>query len=296
MRRILFATPAAVTLAAASFTAAQQPPAAPLQVHQLTPTIYWVAGAGGNSGVIIGEHGVIVIDTKVRPDSGKQLLDDITQITPKPVTAVIETHSDIDHIGGLPSFPKGITIIAHANNVKEQQEALAKGGPEAPAADRLPTKIVSKDKEDLTIDGIKFELLHWGPAHTNGDLTVFLPGEKLVFTGDIIEGNRFRPEIHIEKNGTSAGWIANVKGMLALNATQYVSGHAGVLDKPAIEKYLNDVETERAKVKELVAQGQTLDRIKAAVGDPPPGAARGYGVSFPAFSEVVYRELTPKAP
>ena len=122
---------------------------------------------------------------------------------------------------------------------------------------------------------------------------VFLPSEKLVFTGDIIEGNRFRPEIHPEKNGTSEGWIANVKGMVALDANQYLSGHAAVLDKQAVEKYLNDVETERTKVKELAGQGQTLTQVQAAVGDPPPGnPPGGYGTRFPAFSEVVYRELT----
>ena len=293
----------ATVLAAVSPVWAQQPPVpqqpstqqAPvtLQVHQISPNIYWVQGGGGNSGVIVGEHGVIVIDTKVRPDLGKQLVDDIAQITPKPITTVIVTHSHIDHVGGLPSFPNGITIIAHENAMKELQAAVAKGGNGAPAPDRLPNKIVTKDKEDLTIDGVKLELLHRGPGHTTGDMVVYLPSEKLVFTGDLIEGNRFRPEIEVI-NGASEGWIANVKGIAALNATQYVTGHAGVLDKEAIEKYLNDVETERATIVKLVAQGQTLQQVQSAVGDPPPNAANGYGTRFPAFSEVVYRELTGK--
>jgi cyclase len=270
-----------------------QQPAVTLQVHQISPSIYWVQGGGGNSGVIVGEHGVIVIDAKVRPNLGKQLVDDIAQITPKPITTVIVTHSHIDHVGGLPSFPNGITIIAHENTMKELQAAVAKGGNGAPAPDRLPNKIVTKDKEDLTIDGLKLELLHGGPGHTTGDMVVYLPSEKLVFTGDLIEGNRFRPEIEV-MNGASEGWIANVKGAVALNATQYVSGHAGVLDKEAVEKYLNDVEMERATIVKLIAQGQSLQQIQATVGDPPPNAANGYGTRIPAFSEVVYRELTGK--
>ena len=75
---------------------------------------------------------MIVVDAKTSAAGGKELLDDIAKITPKPVTTVILTHSDGDHVNGLASFPKGITIIAHENNKKEQETALAAGGRGAP--------------------------------------------------------------------------------------------------------------------------------------------------------------------
>jgi cyclase len=71
-----------------------------------------VEGGSGNSGVIVGDKGVIVIEAKTTPAGGKELLEDIAKITPKPVTTVILTHSDGDHISGLAPFPAGITIIA----------------------------------------------------------------------------------------------------------------------------------------------------------------------------------------
>src|SRR5215469_14566379 len=120
---------------------------APLQVHQMRPNVYWVEGGGGNSGVIVGDKGVIVIDAKTTPAAGKELLEDIAKITPKPVTTVILTHSDGDHVNGLASFPEGITIIAHENNKKEQEAALAAGGRGAPPAGHLPTQVVAKNKE-----------------------------------------------------------------------------------------------------------------------------------------------------
>jgi len=55
-----------------------------------------------------------------------------------------------------------------------------------PPADHLPNQLVTKNKENLKIDGVKIELLHWAPAHTSGDLVVYLPSDKIVFTGDII--------------------------------------------------------------------------------------------------------------
>ncbi len=275
----------------ATLAAAQAPTPAPFQAHQLKPNVYWIEGGGGNSGVIVGDKGVIVVDAKTTEAGGKQLLEEIAKITPKPVTTVILTHSDGDHVNGLAAFPAGIKIIAHENNKKELEEALARGGRGAPPAEHLPTEVVSKNKEDLKLDGVKVELHHWAPAHTSGDLVIYLPAAKIVFTGDIIAMQLPDPLIHLEKNGSSEGWIATTKGIVGLNADQFVPGHGNVQTKAAIEKRLTGAEAKRAKIKELVAQGKSLDDIKVAVGDPPPAQGRP---GFASFTEVVYRELTKK--
>jgi cyclase len=274
----------------AALCAAQGPAPAPLMIHQLKPNVYWVEGGGGNSGVIVGDKGVIVVDAKTSAAGGKELIDDIAKITPKPVTTVILTHSDGDHVNGLASFPKGITIIAHENNKKEQETALAAGGRGAPPADHLPTQVVSKNKDNVTIEGEKLELYHWAPAHTSGDLVVFLPGEKIVFTGDIIATQMADPLIHLEKNGSSEGWITTGKGVAGLDADQFVPGHGDIQAKAAIQKRVADAEAKRAKIKDLIAQGKSLDEIKTVVGDAPP-APGGRGPAFASFTDVVYKEL-----
>jgi cyclase len=280
----------------ATLAMAQAPAPAPFVTHQLKPNVYWIEGGGGNSGVIVGDKGVIVIDAKTTPAGGKELLADVAAITPKPVTTVILTHSDGDHVNGLASFPAGIRIIAHENNKKEQEAALAAGGRGAPPADHLPTQVVTKNKENVKIEGVKLELLHWAPAHTSGDLVVYLPAEKIVFTGDIIAAQLPDPLIHLEKHGSSEGWITTAKGIVALNADQFVPGHGNVQTKDDIQQRLTKAEAKRAKIKELVAQGKSLDEIRSAVGDPAPGQGRGgRGPGFASFTEVVYRELTNKS-
>ena len=270
------------------------PPAAPFMTHQLKPNIYWIEGGGGNSTLIVGDKGVIVIDAKTTAAGGKELLDDIAKITPKPVTTVILTHSDGDHVNGLASFPTTVKVIAQENNKKEQETALAAGGRGAPPADHLPSQVVSKNKENLKIDGVKLELLHWAPAHTSGDLIIYLPSEKIAIAGDVIAGGKTSdPLIHLEKNGSSEGWITTVKGIVALNADTFIEGHGEVLTKADIQKRLADAEAKRAKIKDLVAQGKSLDEIRTAVGDPPP-AQGGRGPGFPSFTQVVYQELTKK--
>ncbi len=216
------AVAAAFGLGAIAASALAQQPAAPppITMKQLKPNVWaGIGGSGGNSTIIIGNTGVIVVDAKQTEAGAKDLLAEIAKITPKPVTTVFLTHSDGDHINGLVAYPAGIKIIAHAGNKKEQEAAIAAGGRGAPSADRLPNQVVTQDKELMTIDGVKLELYHWAPAHTSGDLVVYLPDQKVVATGDITVGNRAddNPNIHPEKNGSSEGWLTSVKGILSLD-------------------------------------------------------------------------------
>src|SRR5207245_4671208 len=90
---------------------------------------------------------------------------------PNLVTTVIVTHSDGDHVNGLAAFPAGLTIISQ-ENCKKEMEASASSRNPAPQ-DKLPTKTVA-NKENVTINGVKMTLLHYVPAHTSGDLMVYL--------------------------------------------------------------------------------------------------------------------------
>jgi hypothetical protein len=71
-------------------------------------------------------------------------------------------------------------------------------------------------------------------------------------------------------------------------------GHGDIQTKAEIQKRLADAEQKRAKIKQLVAQGKSVDEIRQVVGDPPPAAPGGRGPAFASFTEVVYQELTKK--
>jgi cyclase len=299
--------------------AAQQVPPAPPQVtpgitvKQVKPDVWVATGGGGNSTIIIGTTGVIVVDAKQTQAGAEGLLKEISQITPKPVTTVFLTHSDGDHVNGLVAFPAGVKVIAHENNKKELEAALAAGGRGAPPADRLPSQVVTKDKETMTIDGVKLELYHWAPAHTSGDLMVYLPNQKIAATGDVVVTNRAddNPNIHQEKNGSTAGWLTNVKGLIGLNADTYVTGHGDLLTKADLQRKFDLTTARRNKIAAMIKEGKSLQEIKAALPDAPaPGAppARGGaapGAAAPAgagrggpppvtYVDIAYAELTKK--
>jgi glyoxylase-like metal-dependent hydrolase (beta-lactamase superfamily II) len=280
----------ACMIALATPVSAQGP--APLSVKPLSGGVYYTEGGdGGNTGIIVGKDGVIVVDAKTTADAAKEMLAEIAKLSPKPVTHVILTHSDADHANGLAGFPKGLTIIAQEGCKKEMEESLS--SPRPAPRDYLPTHTV-KTKESTTIDGVRVELLHWAPAHTSGDLITYLPDQKIVFAGDILIESQPFTLIHGEKNGTSAGWVETVKGMLALNADTFVPGHGDVQTRADVQKRLAAVEKRRADIKTLVAQGKSVEDVKKALNDTEKPIVLPNGVVFPTFTDVVYKEFSKK--
>jgi len=287
----------AIVVSFVSFAAlawAQQP-ASPLKVTKVKDNIYWAqGGAGSNDGIIVGTTGVIVVDTKTTPDSEKEVIAEIAKITPKAVKTAIITHSDGDHANGLAAFPAGLTIIAQENCKKEM---VASAGNRNPAPqDRLPTKTYNKT-DKMTIDGVHIRLFHWANAHTSGDTVVYLPDQKVVFGGDLLVTNRPDTFIHVEKQGSAAGWIESAKGMLSLDADTYLTGHGNMMTKAELQQKLDLIVDKYNKIKAMVAQGKSLDEIKTSLGEttvaPPPSPN---GAPPPAtLTEVIFKEVSKKS-
>ena len=137
--------------------AAYQTPPAPqpkvVEVEKLKDNLYMLKGGGGNTAVYIAANGVVVVDTK-NPGWGQPILEKIKELTPKPVTTIINTHTHGDHVSGNVEFPAGIEIVVQENTRKHMENTAPVTGiqKEAPpnifAANNgrgLPTKTF-KDK------------------------------------------------------------------------------------------------------------------------------------------------------
>jgi cyclase len=285
--RLMIAALLTFSGAACAQAPATGPVAAPFVTHRIETkagpsNVYWIEGGGGNSTVIVGQKGVVVVDAKVSKAGGAELLADIAKITPLPVTTVIVTHSDGDHVNGLAAFPTGITIIANENEKKEMEAAYAAKAPGAVGPEHMPTKVIAND-ETLTLEGQKIRLLHFAPAHTSGDLQVFLPSIGVLASGDIIATNSPYPRIHDEKNGTSEGWIKTAQGLIALKPEQIIPGHGQVLTLDELKAREKAAAERREQVIKLTKEGKSLDEIKAAVGDNEK-------LNYKGWTEIVYNE------
>jgi glyoxylase-like metal-dependent hydrolase (beta-lactamase superfamily II) len=103
----------AATAVSAAYQAQQNQPKV-VEVEKLKDNLYMLKGGGGNTAVFIGATGVVVVDTKL-PGWGQPIIDKIKELTPKPVTTIINTHTHGDHVSGNVEFPATVDIIVQEN-------------------------------------------------------------------------------------------------------------------------------------------------------------------------------------
>jgi len=249
-------------------------------------SIYEVTGGrGANCGFFVGNKGVLIIDAKMTKESAQEMIAAIRKITSLPLRHMIITHSDGDHVNGLVGFARGINIIAHHHARKDMDEAFK--NPEQKIY--LPDQTFAR-KLFLYLEDKKIELHHFGPAHTDGDVVVYFPEEKVAFLGDLYFRGR-DPLIHRHKNGNSFGLVKTLKSVLELEVDTFVHGHGDIASREDIQVYVDALEMKQNKIKAMIDKGRTLDQIKKAfdVKDLPsqPGGQRRLNLV-----EVIYLELT----
>ena len=251
---------------------------------------YWITGGRCNTGFIVGPQGVVVLDTGISEAAAKAELAEIAKVTSEPVSAVVLTHADPDHVGGLMAFPTSTPVLIQEN---ARSEVIASANdPAAPPvykalyaqlAARLPSDAVASERE-TTLGGVRVVLKHIAPAHTAGDLIMYLPDQKIVYGGDILVNYTQFPVIHL--NGSSLGWEDSMKALLAMDADTYVPGHGPILSKAVLASRLHEEQERREQIKAMVNQGKSLAEIQQALPDKTEEPM------FITYTQAVYAELT----
>lgn len=240
-----------LALGFAACATAQPALKAKLQPIEVTPRVFYVQGVAGmasadnegfnsNAGFVVTGKGIVVIDALGTPALGEAFIRAIRTVSGAPIVRVIVTHYHADHFHGLAAFKKaGAEVWAH----RAGRDALE--GPEAQrrleqrARDLFPwvdekMTLVPADRwldgdANFTFDGMRFEILHMGPAHSPEDVIVVLPGEEVVFTGDIL----FAGRIPFVGEADSRRWLERIDRLLAMKPRIMVTGHGKVSEDPA---------------------------------------------------------------
>lgn len=225
-----------------------------------------------NAGIVIGRDGVLVVDTLISAKEGERFLADIRKITKKPIKYVVNTHTHLDHAFGNCVFAElGATVISHSAD----KTLLAKSGAEilthaevyglkpedlAGTAIVLPVMTFS-ERMNIDLGGVEVELIRTAPSHTEGSLVVWLPQQKVLFSGDILFTD-FHPFM---ADGDLSGWLKTLDYLQTLGADKIVPGHGPLSSNKDLQEMQAYLTSFDRTARELAAKGLDGDAISAAL-------------------------------
>jgi len=283
--------------------------------------------ASGNGGFIIGDGGVLVVDTFATPVAAEELIKEIQARTTQPVLYAVNSHYHLDHSGGNQVFAeRHIPIIAQENTrdwvatkntrflpghddlVKRRDDLIKKLSslPDDKKDQRAPLeRQISQAEVMLTINLTRPTLTYTGgtlrlflghrevqlltlPGHTGGDTIVYVPDANVVFTGDL-GWSKTLPNL---VDATVNEWIPTLDKLVAdYKTAKFVPGHgqvAGPADIQTFRNYLSDL---RTTVRQAIDRGLTLDQAKEQLKLPDPYKDFAFqGFAKPNIDDM-YKEL-----
>lgn len=250
------------------------------QVIKVADNVYTAVGYSvSNVSMIVGDDGVVLVDTGMMSEAAERIAKEFRKITDKPVKAIIYTHSHGDHTRGAPVFlgAERPQIWAHVNfgsearpwkeggltfqNVRGARQAGFKLPPEqrinngvAPARyprrggevfssgkATNPTHFVEGERKRITVAGVELELVA-APGETLDELFVWYPAGKVLFAGD----NFYRsfPNLYAIRgtpNRSVRLWAESLGRMAECNAEALVGGHTNpILGAEQVSQVLTD--------------------------------------------------------
>jgi len=283
--------------------------------------------ASGNAGFIVGDSGVLVVDTFFTPVAVEELIGEIAKTTQQPIKYAVNTHYHLDHTGGNQVLAeRNVPIIAHDNVVgwqttknrrflpapeelQKRRADAAKQWSETPEdqkekRDQLGRQVLRLDAMlsiKLTAPSLTFNSgmmhLYLGkrevilltlPGHTGGDTLVYVPDADVIFMGDM-GWSKTLPNL---VDATVNDWISSLDQILSRHGSaKFIPGHgevAGAAEMRDFRDYLDDL---RSRVKKAVADGLTIEQAKQQLKLPDKYKSLAFQNFAQPNVEDMYKEL-----
>jgi glyoxylase-like metal-dependent hydrolase (beta-lactamase superfamily II) len=247
----------------------------------IAPGVFAFIGTGGeispanqgriaNVGFIVGDKGVLVIDSGVSDAHGQALLHAIATVTDKPVKVLLVTHAMQEFLFGATAFQRaGVQLWMHEravdlmkqrcnNCLKQLNATLGESmmrGTKLPGPDVVIKQVSEAQAQLSELIGRPITLHYYGHSSGPGDVVVMDQTTRVLFSGAMVESQRL-PDTHDAKLDA---WVKALHQLKALNPSTVVAGHGAVSQgTQAIDANLHYLETLNANVAKLVNQGVSL--------------------------------------
>jgi len=254
----------------------------PLVVTQVAENLYMLGNdpagegmrGGGNTGIFVGSAGVTLVDTKIL-GYGQDILAEVQELTDKPITRIINTHTHYDHSGGNVEFADTVDFVVHENTLAQMSRATCDpvtncGAFKGDNAKYLP-KTTFSDRTSLGSGADQIDLYYFGRGHTDGDTFVVFRAARTVQTGDMF-ARKGLPFLDVPNgNGSALEFGETLKKAVAgiPNIDKVIPGHNDVpyvwSDFVDYSGFYNDV-ADKAKASQ--ASGRSVEEFVGSYSVP----------------------------
>ena len=230
--------------------------------------VYLLGWQGGDSLILVGEDGVLLVDTSVA-QMGEKIKAAIARVSDKPIRLVINTHAHADHFGANELMAQGGALIVGQEKLRER---MAKGQylaafkqtipPSPPAA--LPA-VTYADTLTIHFDGETVQLFHSPRAHTDNDTLVYFKRANVIHASGTFGGDRSYPFFDMSSGGSLAGMISAEEKMLSLSdgKTRIIPDEGDPGSTQGLEASRDMLVAVRVRVQKLIDEGKSEDQVVA---------------------------------
>jgi glyoxylase-like metal-dependent hydrolase (beta-lactamase superfamily II) len=244
--------------------------------------------ASANSTFMVGDAGILVVDTGLNATEGSKLLRAIRQVSALPVKYIVNTHYHPDHQGGNTVVGPSAVVIT-TDFTRERTLALQKD-PGMKAFHFEPADLTFQQQVILHVEPYSVQIYFPGKAHTSGDALVYFPQQRAISMGDLFL-NRSSPAMD---DGSVESWIHALDHVLELPLENVVPGHFELATKSELKRfrdYLNDL---YQQVRALKQANETLEQVRHDIHMEKYSDFRQYAKYEATFADnaaVIYQQM-----
>jgi len=243
----------------------------PITFDAIGPDLYAFTAEGDpNSGVIVGDDGVMVIDAQATPVMARQVIDRVAEITDKPIKYVLLTHYHAVRVLGASAYAGAEILASEATRALIVERGKADMDSEIGRFPRLFRAVESipgltwpsvtfPDQMSVWLGRREVRIMHIGRGHTAGDVVAFVPDANVVFSGDLVEYHSacYCGDAHF------TDWPATLDRLAEFSAKALLPGRGAALKTPkqvadGIALTEDFLTTLYGTVTESVGQGRSL--------------------------------------
>ena len=244
--------------------------------------------ASANSTFLVGDAGILVVDTGLNETEAAKLLSVIRHVSSLPVKYVVNTHYHPDHQGG--NVVIGPSAVVIGTEFTRQRTLAVQKAPGMEGFHFHPATLTFQQRVTLHLDPYSVQIYFPGKAHTSGDALVYFPQQHAISMGDLFL-NRSSPAMD---DGSVENWIQALDHVLELPVESVVPGHFELAAKSDLKRfrdYLNDL---YQQVKVLKQKDETLEQVRRDIRMGKYADFRQYPKYEATFSDnaaAIYQQL-----